>query len=291
MAQPTRRLFVKHRTEFVYDGSARESVNEVRLGPVDSPRQRVEHTSLRVEPNADIAASFDAWGNRVWWFQVAERHEHLVVEAESVVATTGVTEAVAPASAHRDWAALESSHYRNAWAEFLLPSGLVSWSTATRRFADELAVAPSGGVAAWAAELARSLNDALVYERGATDTTTTVDGVIGAGRGVCQDFAHVYVAFCRLRGVAAKYVSGWLYEPDRAGPVESHAWAAVQVPGAGWVEQDPTHPGAVGDRYIRIAVGRDYADVVPIKGTYLGGATARMDVQVELREMEVAAPA
>ena len=83
------------------------------------------------------------------------------------------------------------------------PQELVAWSDATLRFGGGLIVSPDGGVASWARQLAAALNCALVYERGATDVTTTVDGVIAAGRGVCQDFAHVFVALCRLRGVAA----------------------------------------------------------------------------------------
>ena len=109
--------------------------------------------------------------------------------------------------------------------------------------------------------------------------------MIAAGRGVCQDFAHVFVALCRLHGVAARYVSGWMFEADRDGPVESHAWAEVNIPGVGWVEEDPTHVGEVSDRYVRIACGRDYLDVVPIKGTYVGGMTESMEVSVELREV------
>ena len=286
----TRRLLVKHRTEFTYAAPARESVNEVRLGPVDGSRQRVEQARLRVTPDADVVESFDAWGNRVWWFQVVEPHEHLVVESESVVATVCADRPTSPLRPADQWREIQAPAYRHAWADFLLPSGLVHWTDATARFADDLAPPPAAGVAEWAAELAASLNAALVYERGHTDTTTTVDGVIAAGHGVCQDFAHVFVALCRLRGVAAKYVSGWLFEPDRGGPVESHAWTAVQVPGVGWVEQDPTHPGEVGERYVRIAVGRDYADVVPIRGTYLGGATVSMNVEVELRDLGALAP-
>ena len=285
----TRRLYVKHRTEFRYDGLARESVNEVRLGPVDGARQQVERSQLVVDPAAEVATSKDAWGNCVWWFQVPEPHERLEVVAESVVTTNGqepVPRVLTPAA---DWAAVDATEYRQAWAEFLLPSSLVTWSDLTRAFGAELEANPFDGVAAWGEQLATSLNVSLIYERGATDTTTTVDGVIAAGRGVCQDLAHVFVALCRLRGVAAKYVSGWLYEPEREGPVESHAWAAFQVPEVGWVEVDPTHPGTVDDRYVRIAVGRDYADVVPIRGTYIGGVTTAMTVEVALRDLADAA--
>ena len=97
--------------------------------------------------------------------------------------------------------------------------------------------------------------------------------------------AHLTIALCRRRGLAARYVSGWLYSPGRAEPGESHAWIEACVPGVGWVEADPTHPEPMDDRYIRLAAGRDYADVAPIRGTYVGARTEAMDVAVELEEL------
>ena len=284
MAPYTRKLFVKHRTEFTYSHGASESVNEIRLGPVDGPRQQVEYARIDVTPTADVAESTDVWGNRVWWCQIVDDHPRLIVEAESVISTKDACDVASPDGLDT-WAALQTDAYRDGWAEFLLPSDLVVWSDATRRFAEGLAIPSANGVGAWVGDLATALNATLMYERGATDVTTSVDGVIGAGRGVCQDFAHVFVALCRLNGVAARYVSGWMFESDREAPVESHAWAEVHIPGIGWVEEDPTHVGEVSDRYVRIACGRDYADVVPIKGTYIGGITESMTVSVELHEV------
>ncbi len=103
------------------------------------------------------------------------------------------------------------------------------------------------------------------------------------GRGVCQDMAHLMIAVARRRGVAARYVSGWLYLPGHEGPGESHAWVEFAVPGLGWVEFDPTHPSPDTEHYVRLAVGRDYADVPPLRGSYIGPATERMDVSVEVR--------
>ena len=284
----TRKLSIRHRTEFVYASPARESVNEVRLSPVDWPRQSVQSVDLDVNPAADVAESFDLYGNRVWWCQIVEAHERLVLDASSVVAIAPVRILPERNDGPEQWAIVDSDGYRDDWAEFLTPTPHVAWSNATRTFAAALDVPEGSGVAEWAAALALSINAALVYEPGTTDVTTTVDGALAAGRGVCQDFANVFLAVCRQRGVAARYVSGWLYEPDREGPVESHAWVEVLVPGAGWVEEDPTHPGEVGDRHVRIAVGRDYGDVVPVRGSYLGGATESMTVEVDLVDLTAA---
>lgn len=282
MDQFTRKLFVKHRTEFVYDGYACESVNEIRLAPVDGPRQHVEFARLTVTPAADTAESTDIWGNRVWWCQIVDEHPRLLIEAEAAVAVRGPV----PTAIEREdgWSILTTDAYREPCADALPASELVAWSDLTRAFAERLGVPRQSSIGVWTRTLAYALNDALTYERGLTDVTTSVDDVIAAGRGVCQDFAHVFVALCRMHGVAARYVSGWLFEVEREGPVESHAWAEVNVPGVGWVEEDPTHVGEVSDRYVRIGCGRDYADVVPVKGTYVGGATLSMRVDVELVE-------
>ena len=98
------------------------------------------------------------------------------------------------------------------------------------------------------------------------------------GRGVCQDMAHLMIAVARRRGVAARYVSGWLNLPGRDDPGESHAWVELAVPGVGWVEFDPTHPDPDQEHYVRLAVGRDYADVPPLRGSYLGPITESMTV-------------
>lgn len=115
MPASSRRLFVSHRTEFVYAGTAQESVNEVRLAPISGGGQSVEHARLTVSPAADVAEWDDVFGNRVWWFQVVEPHERLVVQAETVVQTAarGTTAAVGDVG---QWYVIASAGYRDRWA-------------------------------------------------------------------------------------------------------------------------------------------------------------------------------
>ena len=112
-----------------------------------------------------------------------------------------------------------------------------------------------------------------------------MEEVVAVGRGVCQDMAHLMIAVCRRHGLAARYVSGWLFQPGSEGPGESHAWVEAAIPGLGWVELDPTHPAPQHERYVRLATGRDYSDVPPLKGSYLGPATEEMTVTVEVRQL------
>jgi transglutaminase-like putative cysteine protease len=174
---------------------------------------------------------------------------------------------------------------RDAQAEYLLPSSLVHWPETVERFADGLGVDGIPDVVAWLRRTERAVNENILYEKGATGVDTTVERVVKAGRGVCQDMAHLFIALCRRRGVPARYVSGWLHEPGRGGPGESHAWCEAWVPGAGWMEFDPTHPAPDLSHFVRLGVGRDYMDVPPFRGAYVGAPTERMTVTVELHEL------
>ncbi|WP_217914568.1 transglutaminase family protein [Miltoncostaea marina] len=272
------RLHARHRTEIRYAGPVGESVNEVRLTPRADGRQDVEWRHLRVQPGAELAGHRDAFGNEVRWFQLTEPHETLVVESEAIV----VTRPPAPARAGAGAAALADPGYRDAHAEFLAPSPHVRPSAALEEFARGLAL---GGddVLGWARALEGGVNAAIVYEPGVTAVDTPVEEVVRVGRGVCQDMAHLMIACARQRGLAARYVSGWLHLPGHQGPGESHAWVEVAIPGAGWVEFDPTHPEPAHEHYVRVAVGRDYGDVPPLRGSYLGPPTEAMTVTVDVR--------
>jgi transglutaminase-like putative cysteine protease len=113
------------------------------------------------------------------------------------------------------------------------------------------------------------------------------------GAGVCQDFAHLLLAVLRMRGLPGRYVSGYLVPQGAAGPdarleeviggQASHAWVEVYMPGSGWVALDPTLGGPVGLRHVRIAYGRDYGDVAPLRGVYRGQSGQRLSVDVSVR--------
>jgi transglutaminase-like putative cysteine protease len=126
----------------------------------------------------------------------------------------------------------------------------------------------------------------LKYEPGATDVKTTAGDVLALGRGVCQDFAHVMIGACRCLGIAARYISGYLHDPQaerRDGA--SHAWVDIYARGDGWVSLDPTHNRQQTEHYVRLAVGRDYADVPPTRGVFKGNARETLEVQVSVQAL------
>ena len=123
----------------------------------------------------------------------------------------------------------------------------------------------------------------LVYDPGATDVQTRADEALALGRGVCQDFAHVMLAACRRAGIPARYVSGYLYDPQRGTRGVARLGRRVGA-GPGWVSLDPTHAPQQTDHYVRVAVGRDYSDVPPTRGVFKGAAET-LSVRVGLQAL------
>jgi transglutaminase-like putative cysteine protease len=123
----------------------------------------------------------------------------------------------------------------------------------------------------------------LVYEKKVTTARTPVGEALRLGRGVCQDFAHLFLGACRGIGLPARYVSGYIHQP---GEVATHAWAQVWTGRSGWIDVDPTRGTFVGDDYIKIAVGRDYSDVPPNRGVWKGRADETISVSVKVEPIQ-----
>jgi transglutaminase-like putative cysteine protease len=126
------------------------------------------------------------------------------------------------------------------------------------------------------------------YAPNTTRVDSPIDEALAARRGVCQDFAHVMLAALRHLGLPSRYVSGYLAPPpdatvdDRLSTVATHAWVDVHLPGLGWIGVDPTHDSEAGVRHVRMAVGRDYADVPPSRGTFKGQTSSALSVSVHV---------
>jgi len=280
---------IRHRTRFAYDAPAYESHNELRLAPGDHADQRCLAFTLTTEPAAAVFEYGDAYGNRVHALSVHPPHEALDIVAESVV------ERVAPSSARaRDLSFAEFLGDDDArlqeYHEFLSPSVYIPHGPRLRRFFWQARPGATEGVGEYTDRLVALVRDQFEYEAGKTDVHSTVEDVLTTGGGVCQDFAHLTIGLLRLAGVPARYVSGYLAPPSSDGtPREqtTHAWIDALLPGSGWTAFDPTHRGRTKLHHVRIGVGRDYADVTPVRGVYRSrGETQTMGVNVRIEELE-----
>jgi transglutaminase-like putative cysteine protease len=263
-------LSLEHVTRFSYDAPIAEAYTELRVKPAHRDGQRCSSFSLAPEPRgATIAEYVDRFGNTVHHFDVLEQHERVAVTARSEVWTAPRYVDTAPLSPLDRFDLLEPSRY----------------VVLDDRMADLAQAAPGTGDAAeTAGTLMQAVRSALTYERGTTNVHTTAAEALAAGRGVCQDFSHVMIGLCRARGVPARYVSGYLFDPAHGDAGESHSWVDVHLGDAGWLSLDPTHDTEQDEHYVRVGVGRDYADVPPSRGVYKGTADETLEVAVTIRE-------
>jgi len=132
--------------------------------------------------------------------------------------------------------------------------------------------------------LSAVIRETVAYEIGATHAGSTVEQALAAGRGVCQDHAHIFVACARELGVPARYVSGYLMLDDRTTQEAAHAWAEAHVEGLGWVGFDVSNGISPDARYVRVATGLDYAEAAPVRGTTYGGAGEALSVEIEVAQ-------
>lgn len=281
-------LHVLHRTTFVYAGAVRDSFNEVRLRPVDDSAQTCQDFDLRVHPAAgDIRDYVDYYGNRVHYFDLSGVHEQLVIEAESRVETQAAAQrAPIPFVASPGQpGALQASELH---AEFLTDSHYVPLSVELRHELQEFFTRnPRQSLWLDTCAIGRHVFNTFTYAPNVTGVNTVATEALQLRRGVCQDYAHVMLGLCRLAGLPARYVSGYfLNNARRVDEIEaSHAWVEVHIVGHGWVGYDPTHDRPVDERYVKVASGRDYADIRPVSGTYRGAPTKELRVEVAVRQI------
>ena len=260
---------VEHTTSFAYTDRISEAYTELRLRPLSSGGQQC--TSFRLvtdPPGVRVRAYRDRLGNDVQHLEVIEDHDQISITALSEVSTPAVFSDTA-----RDPSPLQVYDY-------LAPTEYAPFSDPLRKLS---ATAKGPGTEAErSVEVMRAVRSLIVYEPGATDVMTRADAALALGRGVCQDFAHVMLAACRSAGIPSRYVSGYLYDPLGQGDVASHAWLDILDAERGWVSFDPTHDREQTEAYVRVAVGRDYADVPPTRGVFKGTAAETLDVAVRI---------
>jgi transglutaminase-like putative cysteine protease len=269
------KLEIVHSTRYRYSGPIAETVMEVRLRPMDGNGQRCLEFDLDVSSGIKPRTYRDGYGNHVHYFNLVRPHTRLIVTSRSIV-ETGL-------EPDKD-AGEELVH------DFLRFRSPVKDVPGVRELAARHPIAdPSSGADVEAAldELTLTISREFTYDRAVTDVYSAVDEVLELRAGVCQDFAHLFIAAARAMGVPARYVSGYIHAPGGGGASSaSHAWAEGWVPGSGWVGFDATHPVRASENHVRLAVGRDYSDAAPTRGIYVGSATGSMDVGVRTRSIE-----
>jgi transglutaminase-like putative cysteine protease len=284
-------LRILHRTTFAYAGKAHDSFNEVRLRPVNDPTQQCTDFKLHLTPATTAREYDDFYSNTVHYFEVPDNHAKLVIEAVSAVETVPL--AARPPIPRAPLEDLDRTGERELLAEFYNSSHYVPLEVELWREAQDALAEGRADVWSDVRRLGAHVYRRFAYRPNTTGINTRATDVLKLRMGVCQDFAHVLLGLCRSVGIPARYVSGYFFNNTRR-PREieaSHAWIEAYVPGHGWAAWDPTHDRPADERYVKVAVGRDYADIRPVNGTYRGAPTRSLKVLVSVREAPAGVPA
>lgn len=271
---------IVHRTEYTYASPVSDSFNEVRLQPVSDEWQQVNDFLLKILPATRLRHHRDFYSNVVHHFEIPEPHRTLLVESILHV-TTRPRPPLADSETPFPLARIGETAREPRVFDFLQESRFVDLSPETWRLALDAA---NEAMDTWQTALAimRFVHAHVKYESKSTHVHTHMSDVLRERRGVCQDFAHVMIGMCRALKIPALYVSGYLATEIASA---THAWMEVLIPGIGWRALDPTHNRQINDNYIKIAVGRDYADVPPVTGNYKGTTDRKMEVSVKIRSV------
>lgn len=281
---------VRHLTKFVYSNAISESIMETRMHPRSDEMQRCLQFHLSVSPRCRVFSYRDHLGNHVHHFDIPVAHEQLVIVAESLVEMEEhdpIPSFLAPDA----WDEIDAMVREGDYWEMLFASEFAEPTAELEKLADHLDVRRRDDPLMVLHQLNEQLYHYFDYVPKSTKADSPIDLALTTRSGVCQDFAHIMTALVRSRlRIPCRYVSGYLYhgssDKDRSINSATHAWVEALVPQLGWVGFDPTNWLVAGDRHIRTAIGRDYADVPPTHGIFRGRASTDLSVAVRVAPSE-----
>jgi transglutaminase-like putative cysteine protease len=284
---------IRHITRYAYEFPVSSATLSLRVTPRSGPGQRCLEHSLIIAPQPKTRrVETDFFGNSVTTATIETGLTSLTVEARARVEIS--RKAAAPAGASPDWqeiaaSALEqASLAADAPAHFLFASPRIVLSAVVTAYAGT-SFPPQRTIADGARDLARRIRADFAFSPQVTDVSTPLDEAFAQRRGVCQDFAHIMIAGLRGLGLPAGYVSGYIRtipppgEPRLEGADATHAWVSVWCgPQIGWLGIDPTNAIDAGNDHIVLATGRDFSDVSPVYGVFVGSGAQTLDVGVDV---------
>ena len=273
-------FFLKHITKYDYSEPVKDSANQIILTPPSNEFQKIVDHSILIEPNAPIDFYQDYFNNQIGVFTIIPAHQQLKISVLAEVVTSKIPEPELTDSFENQWKALTQLN-KEYWVLDYLNKTHHSYEADFKKLGKELIQENMGLVEVVKAFMHYIYNN-FKYEKGVTNIETSVDEIWELKSGVCQDFAHLLLAFLRNLGFPSRYVSGYICPASNElrGEGATHAWVEAYIPGYGWLGIDPTNNCLVSDRHIKIAVGRNFDDCTPVKGTYKGAREHTLNVIV-----------
>ncbi len=288
---------VKHKTRYQYSAPVSMCFNEARMTPLNTLHQRCASHRFVVQPAPEaIHKRTDYFGNQVTHFDILQSHQEMSVTVISEVEVVNRSQqslfsADYPWEGIRDMVKSSSNPEHIALREYVLASPLIPLLPELEQYALK-SFTPKRSALESVRELMGRIWTDFKYMPNSTSISTPLHEVLANKQGVCQDFSHLAISCLRSIGLPAAYVSGYLEtlpppgQPKLEGADASHAWFAVHLLDSGWIHFDPTNNLMPADQHITVAIGRDFADVTPLKGVIYGGNEHDLNVSVDVARIE-----
>ncbi|MFY9789985.1 MAG: transglutaminase family protein [Candidatus Sulfotelmatobacter sp.] len=301
---------IRHFTRYRYSRPVWQSMMEVRMHPRSEGNQRCFVFQLSVNPRARIFGYTDSYGNLVHHFDLPARHGQLTIISDALV-NIDDQPSIPESMSYEAWNDLEQLIEKKDYWDMLMPSHFARSSPELEELAKEIGVAEREGRSplAFLQDVAAGVHRTFSYVKKSTAVNSPIEDALRARQGVCQDFTHIMIALVRNAKIPCRYVSGYLYQESQKKDSQNqdsqnhdsqnshpsadgatHAWAEALLPGVGWVGFDPTTSRLAGEKHIRTAIGRDYADVPPTMGVMKGKAETQLQVRVRVTPSQAVLP-
>jgi transglutaminase-like putative cysteine protease len=279
-------FYIHHSTRYTYPQAARYSANQIILYPVKDQWQEVISQELSITGDPVVSIHSDYFGNSVGTFTLIEPHHELLIDSRIKVKTIPRVKPEITQSTEEQWRELQSKASILPYGDFLITEPFES-AAELQQMIDARNPAQYNPYRL-AKYFCKEIYEQFRYIKGVTTVETTLDDIWKLKAGVCQDFAHFMLALLRMVNIPARYVSGYICpnQSGMRGEGATHAWVEAYLPFYGWLGFDPTNNCIANDKHVRLAVGRNFSDCSPVKGTYRGGAEHTLEVQVWVRYEE-----
>ena len=273
---------IHHATKYTYPEPVMDSANQIMLFPIKDEFQEVKSQQIFITNNPFLEVFKDYYGNEIGSFMNIAPHTELRIDSTISVVTKPRLLPADDEDTPVQWNHLEDIKYIIPFVDFLKQESF-------KDLAEVKAIADAGFYKTVSVYTAvKQLNEYVYnnfnYIKGITTVETTLDEIWKLKAGVCQDFAHILLVMLRLLGIPARYVSGYVCPNDNnlRGEGATHAWVEAYIPFYGWLGTDPTNNCMVNDLHVRLAIGRNFSDCSPVKGTYKGTAKQTLEVGVSV---------
>jgi transglutaminase-like putative cysteine protease len=272
---------IQHITRYTYENAVRDSANMIMLYPIEDEHQEVVLHTISVTGNPSIALHQDVFSNTVGTFTHSKSHDELVIDSRLQVKTKVKELPQDNEQAGKQWKELDDLKFQIPFFDFLRIEN-TDVLPEIHRIIGESETNVSGTPLQSAVEFCQYVNTNFTYRKGVTTVETTLGEIWNLKSGVCQDFAHMLLMILRLKKIPARYVSGYICPNKNGmrGEGATHAWVEAFIPFYGWLGLDPTNNCIANENHVRLAVGKNFTDCSPVRGTYRGTSNHTLEVVV-----------